>query len=439
MLIYTIVSSDIGDNVANMIVKRKNNARQITKFLYTSAASIGLEVPGAMLGETMKKKLNVAIIGSGFMGKAHSNAWRKASRFFDLGAQPVLKVACGIEPKSLSNLTERWGWERTETDWRKAVRSDDIDIVDIVTPTFLHLEMAVEAARAGKHIFCEKPMALDASEAQQMYEAVEKAGVKHFLNHNYRRCPAVRLAKRLIDRGDVGRIFHWRGAYLQDWIIDPEFPLVWQLQKEKAGAGPHADLGSHSVDLARYLVGEIKSVTGMTTRFVANRPLADDSIAGAFKGGASGEGRGEVSVEDASFMVAEFANGALGSFEFSRFCHGRKNYNSFEIYGEKGAILFDFERMNELRFYSAGDPADARGYRTILATDPSHDYMSAWWPSGHPIGYEHTLVHGMAEFVNAIARDEPISPNFLDGLRTARVLDAALVAASGGTRVQLAS
>jgi predicted dehydrogenase len=382
------------------------------------------------------KKLNVAIIGHNFMGKAHSNAWKQAPRFFDMEAEPVLKVACGRQAGPLKEFAERWGWERCESDWKKAVRSDDVDIVDISTPTCLHREIALEAIKAGKHVFCEKPIAISYAEAKDMYEAAEKAGIVHFLNHNYRRVPAVRLAKRLIDEGKVGRIFHWRGAYLQDWIVDPSFPLTWHLRKEAAGAGPQFDLGSHSVDLARYLVGEIGSVMAMAKNFVTERPLPSESAA-TFKGGASGAGTGKVTVEDAAFSVVEFENGALGSFEVSRFAPGRKNYNYFEIYGEKGSILFDFERMNELQFYSTQDPEYARGFRTILATEPCHDFISNWWPPGHTIGYEHAFVHGVVDFVDAIVRKKKVEPNFLDGMRNARVLDAGLESAASGARVSL--
>jgi len=382
-------------------------------------------------------KLNVAIIGHNFMGKAHSNAWKKAPYFFDMEAEPALKVVCGRQAGSLKEFADRWGWERCEPDWKKAVRSDDIDIVDICTPTYLHHEIALEAIKAGKHVFCEKPIALDYAEAKEMYEAAEKAGVVHFLNHNYRRVPAIRLAKRLIDEGKVGKIFHWRGSYLQSWIVDPSFPLTWHLRKETAGAGPQADLGSHSVDLARYLVGEIASITTMTKNFVTERPLPDEAVAGTFKGGASGAGTGRVTVEDAAFSVVEFANGALGSFEVSRFAPGRKNYNYFEIYGEKGSILFDFERMNELQFFSTQDPEYAQGFRTILATEPSHDFISNWWPPGHTIGYEHTFVHGVVDFVDAIVRKVKVEPNFYDGMRNAAVLDASLRSAASGSKVMV--
>ena len=384
----------------------------------------------------MKKKLNVAIIGHNFMGKAHSSAWLQAPRFFRMEAQPVLKVACGRQRGPLKEFAANWGWERCESEWKRAVWADDVDIVDISTPTYLHHDIAVEAAKAGKHIFCEKPVALNYLEAKDMYETAQKAGVVHFLNHNYRRVPAVRLAKRLIDEGKLGRIFHWRGAYLQSWIVDPDFPLTWQLRKENAGAGPLADLGSHSVDLARYLVGEITSVSAMSANFVAERPLPSES-ATAFKGGSSGSSMGKVTVEDASFFTARFANGALGSFELSRFAQGRKNYNSFEIYGEKGSILFDFERMNELQFYSADDPEHAQGFRTILATEGCHDFISNWWPPGHIIGYEHAFVHGVVDFVDAIMTRKRLEPSFYDGMKNAEVLDASTKSAVTGAVVSI--
>jgi predicted dehydrogenase len=311
-----------------------------------------------------------------------------------------------------------------------------VDAVVLATPHSLHAAQTIAAAKAGKHVFCEKPIALDYAQAKEMYEAAEKAGIVHFLNHNYRRVPAVRLAKRLIDEGRVGRVFHWRGAYLQDWIVDPNFPLTWHLRKETAGMGPQIDLGSHNVDLARYLVGEIKSVTGMATNFVTERPLPS-ATAATFKGGASGEGTGKVTVEDAAFTVVEFANGALGSFEVSRFAPGRKNYNYFEIYGEKGSILFDFEKMNELQFYSAEDPDYARGFKTILCTEGSHDFISNWWPPGHVIGYEHAFVHGVVDFVDAIVHKKKVEPNFYDGMRTAQVLDAGMRSAATGARIAL--
>jgi predicted dehydrogenase len=381
------------------------------------------------------KELRVGIVGYKFMGKAHSNAWLKAPLFFDLPFKPVLQAACGRNEKLLSQFAERWGWKHTEADWKALVHRNDVDIVDICLPTSLHREVAVEAARAGKHIFCEKPLATSAADARAMLEAAQKAKVVHYLNHNYRRCPAVRLARRLVDEGRVGRIFHWRGAYLQSWIIDPTFPLTWHLRKETAGWGPHIDLNSHSVDLARYLVGEIKSVMAMSRRFIEERPLPDEAVAGTFKGGAKGKEKGKVTVEDALFMVAEFENGALGSFDTTRFATGRKNYNYFEIYGEKGALAFDFERMNELQYFSSEDPDYAQGFRDILATEGVHDYISNWWPPGHIIGYEHEFVHGVVDFIQAIAKGGQVEPNFLDGLKCLQVLEAGMKSAETGQRV----
>jgi len=385
------------------------------------------------------KTLNVAIIGYKFMGKAHSNAWKNAPRFFDMNIQPVLKVACGRNEGPLREFAENWGWEEIETDWRKVIERDDIDIVDISVPPGLHHDIAVAAAQGGKHIFCEKPIALTSQEAKAMYEAAESAGVTHYLNHNYRRCPAVVLAKQLIDDGKIGRIFHWRGAYLQSWIVDPNFPLTWHLRKETAGSGPQGDLNSHSVDLARYLIGEIKSVVAMTANFITERPLPDEVAAGTFVAGTVGEETGEVTVEDAAFMVVEFLNGTLGSFEATRFAPGRKNYNAFEIYGSRGSLIFNLERMNELQYFSQDDPTSAQGFRTIVVTEPQHPYISNWWPPGHIIGYEHEFHHAVVDFLAAIDAGEPIAPNFYDGLKTMEVLEAGLKSAETGQKVVLAS
>ncbi len=382
------------------------------------------------------KKLNVGIVGYKFMGKAHSNAWKRAPQFFDMDAQPVMKVACGRHQESLSAFAKRWGWEQTETDWKKMVHRDDVDIVDISAPQYLHYEIAMEAARAGKNIFCEKPLAMTYAQAKEMYELAEKKGVTHYINHNYRRCPAIRLAKKLIEDGKIGRIFHWRGCYLQSWIVDPNFPLTWHLQKEFAGSGPQGDLNSHSVDLARYLVGDIKKVSGMTAQFVPERPLPDEAASGTFSGKVKG-GMGKVTVEDAAFMHVVFANGALGSFEATRFAPGRKNYNYFEIYGSKGSLLFDLERMNELKFFSNDDPPEAQGFRTILATEGVHDYISAWWPPGHVIGYEHEFVHAVVDFCKAVDTKTKIEPNFYDGMKEMEVLEAGLRSAETGKVIDL--
>jgi predicted dehydrogenase len=386
------------------------------------------------------KTLNVAIIGTKFMGKAHSNAWLNSPKFFDMGIQPVMKVACGQNEADLKAFAEKWGWEQTETDWRKVIENDEVDIIDISVPTYLHHEIAVAAAQAGKHIFCEKPFALTVEEAKEMYEEAEKAGIVHYLNHNYRRAPAVRLAKKLIEEGFVGRIFHWRGAYLQDWIVDPDFPLTWHLQKDRAGAGPHYDLNSHSVDLARYLVGEITSVSALTTTFIKERPLPGAGAATFSAGSGEATEMGEVTVDDASFMLAEFENGAIGSFEASRFAPGRKNFNYFEIYGSKGSIVFNLERMNELQLFQRDDPAFAQGFRTILATEGGeHDYIANWWPPGHMIGYEHEFHHGVVDFMEAIEKGTQVEPNFYDGLREIEILAAGLESSETGKKEDASS
>ncbi len=383
------------------------------------------------------KTLNVAIIGTGFMGKAHSNAWERTPKFFQLGIKPVMKVACDTETECTTTFANNWGWETIETDWRKVVERKDVDIVDICTPTWLHQEIAIAAAQNGKHIFCEKPITLSYAGAKEMYEAAEKAGVVHYVNHNYRRVPAVTFARQLIDEGKIGTIYHWRGTYLQDWITDPKFPLTWHLQKKFAGAGPHYDLNSHSVDLGRYLVGDILAVTAMMKTFITERPLPGIG-AGTFKAGSGATDMAQVTVDDAAFMLAEFENGALGSFEASRFANGRKNYNYFEIYGSKGSLIFNLERMNELQYLDLSDTADEQGFRTILVTNSTHPYVAAWWPPGHIIGYEHEFSHAIVDFLAAIEKGTKIAPNFYDGMKAMQILEAGIKSAETGKKVTVA-
>jgi predicted dehydrogenase len=380
------------------------------------------------------KTLNVALIGTGFMGKAHSNAWSQVPKFFQLGIKPVMKLACDTQTDCTTTFANNWGWEEVEIDWRKVVERKDIDIIDICTPTWLHKEIAIAAVENGKHVFCEKPITLSYAGAKEMYDAAEKAGVVHYLNHNYRRAPAVTFARQLIDEGKIGTIYHWRGTYLQDWITDPNFPLTWHLQKKFAGAGPHFDLNSHSVDLGRYLVGDIQTVTAMLKTFITERPLPGEG-AGTFKAGTGATDLGKVTVDDAAFMVVEFENGALGSFEASRFANGRKNYNYFEIYGSKGSLIFNLERMNELQFLDLSDTADEQGFRTILVTNSTHPYISAWWPPGHIIGYEHEFSHAIVDFLAAIEKGTKISPNFYDGMKAMQVLEAAIQSSDTGKKV----
>jgi predicted dehydrogenase len=385
----------------------------------------------------MIRELNIGIIGYKFMGRAHSNAWLKAPQFFDISAKPVLKVACGRHQQSLTEFAEKWGWEATETDWKKLVERPDVDIVDIALPQNLHYEIALAAAKAGKHIFCEKPLSMSSRQAEEMLKVCEDNKVVHYLNHNYRRVPAVAQAKRLIDEGKIGRIFHWRCCYQQDWIVDPEFPLTWQLQKDIAQAGPQWDLNSHAVDLAHFLVGDIASVSCLTSNFIKERPIADETSSGNLSAEASGTEKGEVTVEDAALMMVMFKNGAIGSFEATRFATGRKNRLSFEIYGSKGSLVFNLEKMNELQYFSLADDETAQGFRNILVTESAHPYVGNWWPAGHIIGYEHAFVHAVVDFLKAVNDKTPVKPDFSDGLKIIQVLEAGLESAEKGQQIHL--
>jgi predicted dehydrogenase len=386
----------------------------------------------------MAKPINVALIGYKFMGKAHSNAYKRLDFFFKGEYIPVMKVICGRHEAPLKEAAEAWGWEEYDTSWENIVKRDDIDIVDISSPQITHRDIAVAATEAGKHVLLEKPMAMNAQEAQEMLDAVKKAGVKHIIGFNYRRVPAIGLAKRLIEEGKIGRIFHWRACYLQDWIVAEDFPLIWKLRKEIAGAGAHGDLNSHLIDLARYLVGEVKSVLGMKHTFIKKRPLPSESDdLQTMLTAEAGENMGEVTVDDTTSFLAEFENGAVGSFEATRFASGRKNYNSFEIYGSKGSLCFNFESMNELQYFSREEADYTQGFRRILATEECHPYISAWWPPGHIIGYEHTFVNQLADFLKCIAEDTMPEPNFYDGLRNQQVMDAVMESAEKGAKVVL--
>jgi predicted dehydrogenase len=360
-----------------------------------------------------KRTLAVAMIGYRFMGRAHSNAWRQAPCFFDLPADLRLKTICGRDQSATRKAARQLGWERSETDWRRVMEDPEIDIVDICTPNDSHCEMAVAAAAAGKGILCEKPLARNVREAETMVRAVRKAQVANMVCHNYRRVPAIVLAREMIDAGALGnRIFHFYARYAQDWIVDPKFPLVWRLRSGVAGSGALGDIFSHVTDLGRFLVGEFREVCATTETFVKQRPLE------------KGRQRGKVTVDDAVTMIGRFANGALASVEATRFAPGRKNSILLEINGSDGSLVFDLEEMNKLRFFSRRDPADRQGFREIMVTEPSHPYMKHWWPPGHLIGYEHTFVHTIADFVRAMVTRKKIAPDFEDGLRTQRVLEA---------------
>lgn len=367
-------------------------------------------------------EINVAILGYKFMGRAHSNAYRQVGRFFPGKLTPRLKVICGRDRAAAEAAARQLGWDEVETDWRKVVERKDIDVVDISTPGHLHHEQALAAAAAGKHIICEKPLANTLADAREMLRAVQKAGVKHMLMHNYRKVPAVAFARKLIDDGRLGDIYHYHGAYLQDWIIDPQFPLVWRLQKKLAGAGALGDIGSHAIDLARYLNSEFTGVVGHMTTFIKERPLvAEDQGLRRVKAGA---GKGKVTVDDDANFLARFSNSSAGVFESSRFCGGRRNYNTFQIYGSKGSLAFNLERLNELEFYDREDPAGQQGYKTISVTEGVHPYVGAWWPPGHIIGYEHSFTHAVHDFLVALENDSLPSPNFSDGVKNQAVLEA---------------
>lgn len=373
----------------------------------------------------MARKLNVGMIGYKFMGRAHSNAWLKAAKYFHLKATPVMKAICGRNREGALALATQFGWDRVETDWRFVVEDPTIDIVDINTPNDLHAEIAIAAARAGKHVLCEKPLAMNVKECKAMLEAVRKTRVVHMVCHNYRRIPAIALAKKMIERGDLGdRIFHYRARYLQDWIVDPNFPLVWRLQSKVSGSGTHGDICAHIIDLGRYLLGEFAEVCGTMETFIKERPLAEEQGKGAGLSAKGAKKMGKVTVDDASTFIGRFKNGALCNLEATRFALGRKNGIQIEINGSKGSLYFDFEDMNRLKFYSQDDPADNRGFRDILVTEGVHPYAGAWWPPGHIIGYEHTFIHTVADFVNAVADGKPVQPTFEDGLRNQIVLEA---------------
>lgn len=368
-------------------------------------------------------KVNIGMIGYKFMGKAHSHAYHDLPMFFPDVAKPVMKAICGRDEAGVRQAQQQLSWESYETDWRKLVERDDIDLIDINAPSNMHKEIAVAAAKAGKHIFCEKPLALTLADSREMLEAAESAGVKHMCGFNYRFAPAVQLAKKLIDEGRIGTIHHFRGWFLQDWIIDPDHPLVWRLQKEIAGSGSHGDLGAHTIDLAHFLVGDIDEVIGMSETFVKQRPIAE-SMSGLSATGSAEGPKGDVTVDDATLFMGRFKNGALGSFEATRFAGGHRCTNSFEINGSKGSIKFDFERMNELEVYFTDDAEDVQGFRRVLVTDPAHAYSEAWWPPGHTIGYEHTFIHEVVELMQAIEEDRQPSPSFVDGVKCQQVLEA---------------
>ena len=370
------------------------------------------------------KKLNVGIVGYGFMGRAHSNAYRKVNNFFDLKYQPVLKAACARSAGNAKAFAEKWGYESVETDWRKLISRQDIDLIDICTPNNTHAEIAIAAAKAGKMILCEKPLALNANEAEKMVAAVEKAKVPNMVWYNYRRCPAVVLAKQLIDEGKLGRIFHYRAKFLQDWTIDPDLPQggagLWRLDVKAAGSGVTGDLLAHCIDTAMWLNGTIDKVNAMTETFVKERK---HNLTGKFE---------KVGIDDACAFLARFTNGSLATFESTRYARGHKALYTFEINGEHASIFWDLHDLHRLQYFDHRDEGRVRGWRNIHVSDSDQPYMKNWWVPGLQIGYEHSFVHQVADFLQGLADDQPAKPDFKDGLATDYVTDAVLQSAKTG-------
>ncbi len=369
----------------------------------------------------MLKPLNIGMIGYGFMGRTHSNAFRKVNHFFDLQHKPILKAICARNGAKAKEFAEKWGYDSVETDWRKLVERKDIDAIDIGSPNNTHVDIALAAAAAGKWVLCEKPLAMNAVEARRMVEAVEKAKVPNFVWFNYRRVPAIALARQIIDEGRLGRIFHYRATYLQDWTISPDLPqggsTLWRLDAAVAGSGVTGDLISHSVDTALWLNGPIDTLTATTETFIKERTHQE-----------TGKVQ-QVTIDDACLFLARFGNGSLATFESTRYARGRKNKNMFEINGENASIYFDLEDPHRLQYFDHGDPSHLAGWRNIHVTNFEHPYHKNWWVPGTTIGYEHTFINALADFLKGVETGKPAQPDFRDALRTQLVLDAILQSA----------
>ena len=372
----------------------------------------------------MAKPLNVGMIGYGFMGKAHSNAYCQVNHFFDLPFKPVLKAICARSADKAKPFAEQWGYESVETDWRKLIQRKDIDVIDICTPNNTHAEIAIAAAQAGKMILCEKPLAMNGPEGLKMVEAVEKAGVANMVWYNYRRVPAVTLAKQLIDEGKLGRIFHYRAKFLQDWTINPELPqggaALWRLDVAAAGSGVTGDLLAHCIDTALWMNGRLDTVNAMTETFVKERK---HNLTGKVE---------KVGIDDACAFMGRFDNGSLALFESTRYARGHKALYTFEINGEHASIFWDLHDLHRLQYFDHRDQGVVRGWRSIHVSDSDHPYMGKWWVPGLSIGYESSFVHQVADFIDGLAKGKPAQPDFRDAYRTQLVLDAILDSAKGG-------
>lgn len=372
-----------------------------------------------------KKTVNVAMIGGAFMGKTHSNGWRQVGMFFDPPVTPVMKVMCDKDPNALKNAA-RYGWAETSQDWEEVVNRPDIDIIDICTPNFLHPPIAIAAAKAGKAIISEKPLANTLKEANAMLAAVKKAGVKNMCGFSYRFAPAVQTIKKLVSSGQLGHIFHFRAAYQQDWIVDPDFPMVWRLKKVHTGSGALGDIGAHITDLCHFLVGEVSEVAGTMETFIKQRVVADsDTGAWGAKGSKKAKKYDTVDVDDAAVYVGRIKDAnTLATFEATRFAPGRRNFNTIEIYGSKGSVLWNQEDMNVFQYFSRSDEGTLQGFRKVQACDIGQPYVNAWWPPGHIIGYEHLFVHEIYEFLCGLNAKKVNYPTFEDAVKCQRVLDA---------------
>jgi predicted dehydrogenase len=379
--------------------------------------------------------IGIGMVGHAFMGAVHSQAWRTAERFFDLPLRPEMAALCGRNEASATAAAHKLGWRSVETDWNQLLKREDVALIDVCTPGDTHAEIAIAALDAGRHVLCEKPLANSVDEARAMVAAAERAhahGVRDMVGFTYRRVPAVTLARQLVAEGRVGQVRHVRAQYLQDWLVDPEFPLVWRMQADKAGSGALGDLGAHIVDMAQFVTGDrLTGVTGLTETFIRERPLP--STGAGSTGPAGSIERGTVTVDDAAVFLGRFGGGALATFEASRFGTGRKNSIRMEINGSDGSLAFDFESMNELSFYDGTEDPRCAGFRRILVTEPTHPYIGAWWPPGHPLGFEHAFTHQVVDLIGDIAAGRTPSPSFADGLQVQLVLDAvARSAAAGG-------
>ena len=380
-------------------------------------------------------RLGVGMVGYAFMGAAHSQGWRVAPRFFDLPLRPEMTVVAGRDRTALEAAAARLGWSGTETDWRRLLEREDVQLVDICVPGNLHAEIAVAALAAGKHVLCEKPLANTVAEAETMASAAEAAarhGVRAMVGFTYRRVPAVALARELVAEGRIGTVRHVRAQYLQDWIADEEAPLSWRLDKDRAGSGALGDIGAHVVDLAQFVTGQrVTGVSGLLETFVHERPVAAEHSG---LHGSAGAGRGPVTVDDAAVFTARMSGGGLASFEATRFAWGRKNAIRLEVNGSAGSLAFDFEDMNVLHYFDASEPARVAGFRRIVVTEPEHPYVGAWWPAGHGLGYEHGFVHQAVDLIRALGEDRQPEPSFADGLAVQRVLDAVERSSAAGCR-----